>query len=99
VHRVCVSCCVWLFECSRVGLLLPVSYSDLRSLYEHLSKSHANEHAKGAKRKILMAYVHVHSYCAACIAGQVVEGIHTLEVDAPGFYFEPIKLDVHYRSS
>ena len=30
---------------------------------------------------------------------QVLEGVHTLEVDAPGWYFEQVKLDVHYKGT
>ena len=29
----------------------------------------------------------------------VTEGIHSLEVDAPGWYFETLKLDVHYKGA
>jgi len=29
----------------------------------------------------------------------VAEGVHILEVDAPGWYFEQVKLDVHYRGN
>ena len=30
---------------------------------------------------------------------QVTEGVHTLEVDAPEWHFEQVKLDVHYRGT
>ena len=29
----------------------------------------------------------------------MLEGVHTLEVDAPGWYFEQVKLDVSYKGN
>ena len=38
-------------------------------------------------------------WLCAMDGAQVKEGVHTLEVDAPGWYFEQVKLDVHYKGN